>query len=265
MESALDDIAFLAMSENRVRILGVLMDEEIHTRDELMEATDVSRPTLARILDDLESRTWITQHGQNCRITPLGMWVYEEFIELLKTIAAERQLREIFQWLPLDVFTFDIRHLSGAEIILIEEHDVTAIVRRILEFHRNGDWIRGVAREAAPEFIENQWELSVQGDTQIELVLTPEAMKITEEHPETIAWFREMLTDGNAEYFIYEDIPISVGIVDDTVGINLADEQGVLHGGIATDDETVYRWAVELFETCREKARPLQPDAIPIR
>lgn len=264
--TALDDIAFLALSENRVEILEALTDGLAHSRDGLMERVDVSRPTLARILDELESRTWIAQRGQTCRITPTGSWVYEEFTDFLETIADERRLREVTRWLPVEELVFDVRRLRDAEIILLDESDTTALIRRILEFHRSGDWIRGVAREAAPEFIENQWERTVHGDARVELVLTPKALAVTREAPETVTWFREMLTDddADAQYFVSEEIPISVGIVDDRVGINLADEEGVLRGGLATDDEVVHEWAVDLFETCRGNARPVRPDAIPV-
>jgi predicted transcriptional regulator len=71
-----------------------------------------------------------------------------------------------------------------------------------------------------------------------------------------------MLTEENAHYFVYEDIPISVGIVNGAVGINLTDEQGTLKGGLRTENETVHTWAVDLFETYREKATPVKSDVI---
>lgn len=261
MESALDDIAFLANSENRVAVFEALYDAP-RSRDELRDEIDASRVTIARILRELEERDWIEQTSQEYAVTPSGRWLCAEFTDLIDEVKAEHRLREVLRWFPSDLLTFDVRCLRNAEIILLDGSDSMALTRRIIEFHRSGDRVRGIARESAPIFIENQWELTVQGDTRVELVITPDIVDSIENHSPTARYFRDMLDDENARYFVHEDIPISVGIVNGSVGINLADEQGLLKGGLKTDDETVYEWAVGLFETYREKATPVEPDMI---
>jgi hypothetical protein len=82
------------------------------------------------------------------------------------------------------------------------------------------------------------------------------------DHQPTARRFRVTLTEARARYFVNVDIPTSVGIVIGVVGINLTDEQGTLKGGLKTENEIVHAWAVDLFETCREQARPVEPDAI---
>jgi predicted transcriptional regulator len=262
MEPPLDDISFLANSENRVAVFESVV-EAPRSHNELREEIDASRVTIARILRELEARDWIEHTGQTYRVTPLGDWVCDEFTRLLDELAAEHRLREVVEWLPTDLLPFDIRCLRDAEIIIQEESDTTALIRRIVDFHRSGERVRGVARGAAPVFIENHWELSVQGNTRVELVLTPEALDAILNHPTSAQQFQEMLMAENADYSVYDDIPISVGIVDGFVGINLTDEQGVLKGGLVSENETVYEWAVDLFETCRGKTRPLDPDTVP--
>jgi len=261
MDTPLDDIAFLANSDNRVAVLERFVDGS-RNRDELTDQVDASRVTIARILRELEAREWITRSGQEYTVTPLGEWIYEEFARMVDEMEAEHRVREAMQWFPTDLLTFDIRCLRDAELVLVDETDVTALTRRIVEFHRSGDRIRGIARESAPAFIENQWELTVQGDTHVELVITPEIVETIRDHQPTARRFREMLNQENAHYFVYEDIPVSVGIVDGTVGINLTDEQGTLKGGLKTDNETIHTWAVDLFETYQKEARPMAPDAV---
>lgn len=158
--------------------------------------------------------------------------------------------------------SFDVRCLRDAEVVFPDGSDATAVVRRVIEFHRSEERIRGVARAAASMLIQNQQELAVQGDTRVELVVTPEALEVVRDHPRSARLFREMLEVENASYSVYEEVPISVGIVDGTVGINLTDDQGILKGGLVTEDDTVYRWAVDLFESCREEARPVDPEVI---
>jgi len=261
MDAPLDDIAFLANSENRVAVFELLVETQ-RTRNEVRDQVDASRVTVARILKGLEAREWVTRSGQEYMVTPLGEWVYEEFTCLVDEMRAEHRLREPCQWLPTDVLTFDVQCLRDAEVIIQEESDATALIRRIVDFHRSGERVRGVARGVAPVFIDNHWELTVHGDTHVELVLTPEALDAIRDHPPSAQQFREMLAVENADYSVYEGIPISVGIVNGSVGINLTDEQGVLKGGLVSEDETVYEWAVELFETCRDKAKPVDPDMI---
>lgn len=261
MNAALDDVAFLANSDNRVAVFEGLVDGP-RTRDELIDEVDASRVTITRIVRELETRGWIDRSGRQYVATPLGEWVYEEFTDLVTEMESANRLREAMQWLPPDLLTFDVRCLRDAELILVDEADATELIRRIVEFHRSGDRIRGIARESAPAFIENQWELTVQGDTQVELVVTPAIVEAIQDHQPTARRFREILEQENAQYFVSEDIPVSVGIVNGAVGINLTDEQGTLKGGLTTDNETVHAWAVELFESRRRDASPMDPDAV---
>ena len=261
MTSALDDIAFLANSENRVTVLRMLV-EAPQSHDEIRDRIGASRVTTARILRELEEHDWITRAGQECAMTPTGEWVCEEFTLLMNEMEAERRLREPLQGLSFDLVTFDVQRLRDAELVVLEESDATAIIRRILELRRSADRIRGVTRMVAPEFIENDWESTVHGDTHLEQVITPEALDTVRNHPTSAKQLREMLDEPNVHVAVSEDIPISVGIYDGSVGIDLTDEQGVVKGGLVAEDETVHEWAVDLFETCRDEARPVDPDEI---
>jgi predicted transcriptional regulator len=263
MDAALDDIAFLANSENRVAVFELLV-EDPRSRDEVRDQIDASRVTVARVFRELDERRWIEQSGRTYEVTPLGEWIYDEFTRLVGAIEAEHRLRDPFQWLPSEVVTFDVQCLRDADIHILDGSDTTAVIRWIVDFHRSGERVRGVTRGVAPMSIENQWELTVHGDTTVELVLTPAALDVIRNHPPTARKICEMLDAENACYSVHEDVPISVGIVDGAVGIILTDEQGVLKGRLLTTDETVHEWAVDLFETCRDDARPVHPDMISV-
>lgn len=131
-------------------------------------------------------------------MNPLGEWVYEEFTRSVDEMEAEHRVREAVQWLPAELLQFDVRCLRDAELVLVDETDMAVLIRQILEFHRSGDRIRGIARESAPAFIENLWQLTVHGDTRVELVITPEILETILDHQATARRFREMLTLENA-------------------------------------------------------------------
>ena len=256
MDDALDEIAFLANSENRVTVFESLV-EGPRSRDEIRARVDASRVTVARILRELEERSWIEHRGQEYTVTPLGEWVCDEFVQLAERMETEQRLRPPLQWFPDELLTFDVRSLHDAEVVRVDESDATSIIRQILEFHRAADRLRGVARMVAPVFVENHWELTVEGDTRFEMVVTPEVIDVIRDHPRSARQFGQMLDEPDVDVSVYEDVPLSVGIVDGAVGINLTDEQGVIKGALRTEDDTVLKWALDLFARCRRAARPV--------
>lgn len=261
MNTALDDIAFLANSENRVAVFETLV-ETPQSRDEIRDHVDASRVTIARILRELEARNWIENSGQEYTVTPLGNWIYNEFTHLVGEVEAEHRLRQALQWVPSDLLTFDVQCLRDAETVLLEGSDPTAVVRRFVELHHDSERVFGCTCCIAPPLIEKHWELTVNGDTLVEQVLTPKALDTVLNYPTAEQQLHEMLDETNAHYFIGEDIPISAGIVDGTVAINLTDEEKVQKGVLVTEHETVHTWAVDLFETYRDKARPVETDTL---
>ena len=92
--AALDDIAFLASSPNRVATLEALTAGP-HKRSDLQEAIDASRSTVKRTLNGFQERRWVNRVGQEYVITPLGELVAARFTTLLETIDAGTKLREV--------------------------------------------------------------------------------------------------------------------------------------------------------------------------
>jgi predicted transcriptional regulator len=264
MNAALDDVAFLALSENRIALLEALSDERTHSRDDLMDDADVSRPTLARILDDRESRAWITQHGQECRITLLGAWVHEEFIELLGTMDAARKLREVIRWLPTDDVDFDVvRRLDEAEFVFATESDPTAPIRRAGEQLRTGTRLRFLTTQVTLSYFDAVRESVAHSEMTVRGVVTPGVYDALQDDPTMAAAYRDLHESGNAAFFVADDSPPILQIVDDSVGLGLVDGAENPQGLILSDDEAVLSWAEETFESYRETASRVTPDGLP--
>jgi predicted transcriptional regulator len=260
MNSAINDVAFLARSENRIAILGLLADEEPHSRDGLMNATDVSRPTLARILDDLESRAWITQRGQTSRITSLGMWVHEDFTELLETMDTARKLRDIVQWLPTDTLAFDFSCLTEATITLPSQSEPLAPMNRASTLERTAKRSRVFTHALPTPCLNAHWQAITTGKGQFDAVVTPRVIETMAE-PAHESQFVDLLASERAAVSVYDDdIPRVVGINDGVVYFGIDDEKGAPLALIETDDEAVLAWAEETFETYRRSASLLTPD-----
>jgi predicted transcriptional regulator len=260
MNSALDDVAFLALSENRIDLLTVLSDERTHTRDELMEATDVSRPTLARNLDDFEARAWITQHGQNAQITSLGTWVHGEFTDLLEMMDTARQLRTVEQWLSTDTLAFELDCLTDATVTLPSKNNPLAPMHRASELERTARRSRVLTHALPTPCLDAHWEAITTGTHHFEAVVTPKVVEAMT-RPEHRSQFTDILTADQAAVFVYDGtIPDVVGINDGVVYFGVDDDRGAPLALIETDDATVRTWAEETFESYQEDASLLTPN-----
>lgn len=257
----LDDVAFLALSENRLAILDVLTDEETYTRDELMNATKVSRPTLSRILDDLDHLAWITQHGQTCRITPLGAWVHDEFADLLETMDTAQKLRDVMRWFPTTDVDFDvIRCLNDAEMVFATESDPTAPIRRACEQLRIGTQLRFLTTQVSVWYFNSLREMVIQNGMTIEGVVTPDVYDTLVDDTALSTLTRDLIDSEDAVFFVLDDFSYVLQIVDDRVGIGLVDTEQNPQGFVLSDDEAVLTWAEQTFEAHREQATRLSSD-----
>lgn len=257
MNSALDDIAFLANSMNRVTLLNELTDGP-HSKHVLMEATDFSRVTLGRILDDLEDRQWITQEGQVCDITPLGTWVLEEFAAFKDLMESEQNIREIFEWFPTDGYGFDIRCLADADITSISRADASAPISTLIKQFELTGRIYAFSFAITSQFLEACWQAVMDERVTWEWVFTADVLDVMKHSPTMARQSREMLETGRANYRLYEGaIPYVVIVSEDTVNLRLADSDGAATALIQTDHDQVRSWARTQFNEYWENGTAL--------
>lgn len=261
MDQSLDDVAFLANSENRIKVLRHLVDGP-HSRHVILERTGISRVTLGRVLDGLEARHWITQRGQVCDITPLGRWVVEEFTELCEMLAAEQRLRAVAEWFPEPGYGFHPSRLADAEITRISPADASAPITKLVQEFEVGGPIRAFSFAITSQFLEAGWRHVVDGSVRFEWVFSTEVLTVLQENPEMARQSREMLETNRAAYYHYEgDIPYVVILSGGHVNLRLADDEGAATALIQSDDDEVRSWAESTFEEYRKAATPVEPTA----
>lgn len=261
MNSPLDNIAFLASSANRVEVLEALAGAP-GNRDELMEELDITRPTLGRILQDLEARLWIERTDQTHGITPLGAMVEDAFANLLDTMATECRLREVMPWFPAEQLPFDLRCLSGADIVVPTETNIMAHVQRGVEHFRSAHRTRVVSYQTAPPMVKATNRAVAAHDQRFEGILAADLIETLLDDQEMAPLFVELLDAPSVEVYTYDDeIPVMLFIADDTVGIPLTDNEGFARAVVFSEDQTVFDWAVETFEAFRAEAARVEPDA----
>jgi predicted transcriptional regulator len=255
------EIAFLANSENRVALLQCLTDGP-HARDGLTTKVGVSRVTLGRIVQELDDRSWITQKGQVCTITPLGAWVLEEYLGFSETMRAERRLREVFRWFPEEEYGFHIGALADAEITAVSRANASApLSRHVRQFDAGGRfWSFSFAITRL--FLDSCWRHVTDERITFDWVFTTEVLDVLENDPELSRQSREMLNSGRVEYRHFDGgIPYIVLGSEESVNLRLADEEGSPTALIESDADAVREWAESAFDRYWADATPVGIDA----
>jgi predicted transcriptional regulator len=248
MESALAEIEFLALSENRVEVL-TLLAEDRHTRPDLESETGASQATLGRILGDFQDRSWVRQDGSEYVATATGRLVAQGFTDLLDILQTERELRGLVRYLPTHAIDFDLRHLADATITTPTQTRPNAPVQRLLDLVEDADEVRAFSHafnEQNLTVIERRvraGELSFAG------VLSRSAVEALADDRALRERLQSLLSSSEATVRVREEgIPLAVTIADETVHMLLRDETGILRASIDTDEPAVRSWASDTFD-----------------
>jgi predicted transcriptional regulator len=260
MESALEEIEFLALSPNRVEVLR-LLSEGRHTRGELGEATGASQATLGRILGDFEERSWIRREDGEYVATATGRLVAEGFSDLLDIVETERELRDIVRYLPTHAMDFDLRRLADATITVPSQTRPNAPVQRLLDLLRDADEVRAFSHAFNEQSLTVVQERTSGGEMDFRGVFSKSAIDAL---AGDAALRRRLVTLLDAESTAIrsrdEGIPLAATIIDGVVHLLLRDENGVLQASVDTDDEAVRSWAHDTFDHYWRTATPLNDD-----
>ncbi|KTG11179.1 IclR family transcriptional regulator [Haloprofundus marisrubri] len=257
MESALEDIEFLALSANRVEVLDAVSSQP-HTRRELEERTGASQPTLGRILHDFEDRNWVEQSGREYAATPTGRLVGAGFSDLREIVETEQRLRRVANWLPTETMTFDLRRLRDATITTPTQTRPNAPVQRVLELLRDAERVEIVSHAFNEQSMDVVRRRVDDGQQTFEGVFSASAIDAIADDSTLRERLRELLDLPGADLRIVDDeVPVAVTVADDVVHLFLRDDDGLLQASVDTDDETVVSWAHDVHERYWNAARAL--------
>lgn len=257
MESALEEIEFLALSSNRVEVLRFLASAP-HTRGELASETGASQATLGRIIEDFEERSWIHREGGRYVTTATGRIVADGFTDLLDIFDTERQLRDIVRYLPTDAMEFDLRHLADATITAPSQMRPNAPVQRLLSLLRDADDVRVFSHAFNDQTLTVIKERVTAGEQTFKGVFSRGAIEALISDDTLRHRLRTLLAEDAASLRVRpEGIPVAAMIADDVVHMLLRDGNGVIQASIDTDEPVVRSWASDAFDRYWESASPV--------
>lgn len=262
MESTLEAIQVFANSANTVRVFEALTDGPTTSRD-LAEQAGASRSTVARILDEGESRGWIVSTGSEYELTYLGQIMIDEFRTYLQTVESARQLGEAINYLPKPAHDLDIQYLGEANIVTMTEDNPHAGVERWLEMIRAADTYRGLTTIAPPIFVNALSDRIKQGGLDMGGVIEASVIETLREDPERAAPWHAF-----AEYVrVYDGrVPLNMLLIDGTVLLGLDHIDGNLvepRGTVESEHPAVVAWAKSLYEEYWSEAEPLDLAVLP--
>ena len=262
MESTLDAIQVFANSANSVRVFEALADGAM-TSSGLAEQTGASRSTVARILDEGESRGWIESEGSLYELTYMGEFMIEEFRTYLRTVEGTQQLGEAINYLPEPARELNIRHLREAAVTVPTTDRPDARLNRALELYETGDMYRGLTQIGPHVIVQTLADLVERGQLEVEGVIEAKFIEDILNDPERASpW--HTLAD---RVWVYDGrIPLNMHIIDETVVLWLASVDGdewEQYGLLESEHPAVVTWAESVYQEYRREAEPLDPALLP--
>jgi len=264
MDAPLDAIAFLARSENRVRVLRTVA-AETRTRQELREGLRVSRTTLGRVLNEFEDRGWVERTGEGYTTTPAADAILEAFVPLLETVEGIQNLGEAVEWLPPPARSVDLRHFRDATVTTPTPDNPAAPFDRGLELIRDAGRYRGLTSTAIPSYVQVLREGLVRDDLDFEGVIEGGFLETLRTEPERAdPWYD--FADTETAWVHHRPVPINMHVLDDLALLWLGehDEEGLaVYGLLESDDPAVVSWAESLYEEYRTESELLDRSMLP--
>ena len=259
MAASRENIEFLARSEHRVGVLNTLA-EEACPRHELCTATGGSSPTIGRILSDFEDRRWIVRNGQTYALTPLGEFVANRFADLRGAMEIERELREVWEYIPREMEGFTVDLFANAVVSYPGPEYPYEPVERVSDLIEDTSTMHGFGTTVFKSVNNETVCKCVLDGMEYEYIYTPEVLRAT------LAWDPERVSNAracdNCTILLHDDLPdqdrCGLGIFDDRIGICCHNsETGALEAVIDTADPDARAWAISVFERHKAEARPL--------
>lgn len=256
-DSPVDDIAYLARSEHRIPALVALTTRH-RSRSELCELTGVSSSTIRRTLGEFENRNWVRKDGYRYVATRLGETIASGMEELIDRVETERQLREVWQWLPEELTEFAIETWSDVTVTVADPDSPYRPVNRFESLLREATELRFLRPEVAlMEPCLNVLVRAIDDGVDVTLIDRPSCHTyFLSTYPQRSS---ELITHDNFEVLEHDELPpCGIGLFDDCVVISCYErDSGTVQALIDTDERAIREWAESTYASFEDEAQPV--------
>lgn len=266
---ALADIAYLARSANRVRILQALVSGPGSAR-ELRDRTETSKTTCNRILNEFAERSWTRQTPDGeYRATPQAEHVAVQFRPLLGSIATIRTLGDGVSVLPADELawgpdgelTLGVHHFEDATVLRKRPQQQGVGRAELTRAFRTTATIHSVSNGAPPRVVgEALQERATRDEISGIGVLTAELFQYLRDHHEGPPDWEEMIDSGVEMYRYDGSVPEHLTVTDESTFVWGETTDGTSSVVISGSD-AVRAWGIDVVERYRDCAERVEPGA----
>lgn len=266
---ALADIAYLARSRNRVRVLRALVSTPGSAR-ELRTRTDTSKTTCNRILNEFEERSWARQTPDgNYEATPRAEHIAVQFDPLVESMATIRKLGDDIAVLPADELawgpdgelTLGIHHFADATVKRKRRQQQGIGRTELADAFRTTSTIHAVSDGSPPRVIgEILQERANRGELSgVEVFTTDLFEYLRDSHDGPPNW-AAMVESGIETYRYDGPTPNNLTVTDESTFIWGQTTDGT-HAVVISRNDAVRAWGIKVVERYRDRAERLDSAA----
>jgi predicted transcriptional regulator len=269
LSDVLQDIAYLSRTGNRISVLETLTRKPRSTR-ELREATETSKATVNRILNEFEERSWARRTSDGTyEATPQAEHIAFQLRAFIGSMEAVASLGEDVGVLPVDELTIGpdndltvgLHHFKDATVNRKRPQAQGVGRRRMLEAIREASSLNVLTDTAPPRVIgELLQERAESGDLSGTTVWTADLFEYLRDHPEEPPRWSDVIEGGRRLYKYDGSIPATLGVTDEVTLIwGVTDE--MRRRVLISENDTVRMWALDVVKRYRERAEAIDPQA----
>ena len=246
----------------RWEILMCLVEEPCDKRT-LIDELDIPRSTLDRAVRELEAVELLTYTEGEYAVTSKGEYLAYSFSTFLERTEQTLELESFLQWMSIDEFSLDLRHLEDSELFLPESHDPYAMVNQHVKALEKANTFRGLLPVVGLHAFEMGYEQVVDRGARHEVITEPGVIETLQSDESYTSMYQELHKIDRFDVFVYEgSIPYFVGVFDDeTVQIGV-DEGGEPRALLETDCPEIRTWAHETIDEYEQQATRVFPNAL---
>lgn len=265
----LAEIAYLARSSHRVRILQALVSASGSPRD-LRDRTETSKSTCNRILNEFTDRCWARQTVDGeYEATPQAEHVAAQFRPFVESIATIRKLGddvslippEKFAWGPDRELRLGAHHFAGATVKHKgpQQHGVARA--ELTEAFGTTSSIYSVSHGPPPRSVgEVLQRRSSDGELSGVVVCTEGLFEYLREHPDHPPDWRDVMESGIEMYRCDGDTPDNLTVTDESTFI-WNETTGGTTGVVISTNEAVRMWGIDVVKQHRDHGERIHPTA----
>jgi predicted transcriptional regulator len=229
------------------------LNDGVTDKREIEEQLGVSRQTVSRAIDELETVGLIEyDHAEGYATTRLGDLNYDRYVRFAgETAKLSRAKRFLLDAQP--PIELDFRIVSGGSISVSRLPDPEELVQEIEATLVGGSHVKIVSPIISRRFVD---VFSRKADTDDEMDIVFDDGMYPYVSDKYGAELREWLLSENCRIYAVDiDVNAVAAIIDDaTVWLGVCDDSGGITTAVTNDEPEAVAWTQRLFETYRSNA-----------